>query len=384
MNSKSSVFPGRLGIQQRVLPTYRVDFFDLLAQACEDGLCIFAGDVQPQESIPTTSDLKVAEFVESRNYHFRDVQSSCYFLWQGGLINWLENWKPDVLVVEANPRYLSTNKGIQWMHARGKPVIGWGLGAPLIDTPKSPGGRINKDFRSYLRGRMLKRLDGLIAYSHKGAREYKEISFPHQPVYVASNAVAKRPKGSPLERSTHFNGRPVVLYVGRIQTRKRIDILLRACSALPEILQPILWIVGDGPMKENLELLASEIYPKAKFTGRKGGGELASIFQKADLFVLPGTGGLAVQEAMSYALPVIVAEGDGTQGDLVKPENGWLIPPNDEQALRETLILALSNPARLRQMGKCSYQIVQNEVNIEQMVVTFLNAINDSALTGTG
>ena len=42
-------------------------------------------------------------------------------------------------------------------------------------------------------------------------------------------------------------------------------------------------------------------------------------FAGADLFVLPGTGGLAVQEAMSYALPVIVAKGDGTQEDLVRP-----------------------------------------------------------------
>jgi glycosyltransferase involved in cell wall biosynthesis len=98
--------------------------------------------------------------------------------------------------------------------------------------------------------------------------------------------------------------------------------------------------------------------------------------------VLPGTGGLAVQEALSYALPVIVAEGDGTQRDLVKPDNGWLISSNDEDALLETLKLALSDPARLRQMGICSYQIVQSEVNIDQMVNTFVNAINNTAWTG--
>ena len=112
--------------------------------------------------------------------------------------------------------------------------------------------------------------------------------------------------------------------------------------------------------------------------GRKSGAELADLFQKADLFVLPGTGGLAVQEAMSYALPVVVAEGDGTQGDLVKPDNGWLIPSNDERALQETLKVALSDAAQLRQMGKRSYQIVQNEINIEQMVNTFLNAISET------
>jgi len=59
MNNKK-IFPGRLGIQQRVLPAYRVEFFDLLAESCEGGLSVFAGDVQPHESIPTSDELKVA------------------------------------------------------------------------------------------------------------------------------------------------------------------------------------------------------------------------------------------------------------------------------------------------------------------------------------
>jgi len=381
MNNKNN-FPGRLGIQQRVLPAYRMEFFDLLAESCKGGLSVFAGDAQPHESIPTSDELKVANYVKSSNYHFRDVQSAYYFLWQGELVNWLEKWNPDVLIIEANPRYMSTNRGVQWMQARGKPVIGWGLGAPPIESPKSFGGRLSVGVRRYLRERLHKKIDVFIAYSHKGAREYQEVTGNYKPVYVASNAVSRRPIGPPLERPLQFQGEPVLLFVGRIQERKRIDNLLRACSALPEHMQPLLWIVGDGPNKESLELLAKKVYPKTDFMGRKSGAKLAELFQKADLFVLPGTGGLAVQEAMSYALPVIVAEGDGTQRDLVKAENGWLIPSNDEQSLRKTLKVALSDVAQLRQMGKRSYQIVQNEVNIEQMVNTFLKAISETSVTG--
>ena len=86
---------------------------------------------------------------------------------------------------------------------------------------------------------------------------------------------------------------------------------------------------------------------------------------------------------MSYGLPVIVAEGDGTQGDLVKPENGWLIPPDDEYILFETLQKALSDPGRLRQKGASSFQVVQNEINIEQMVNTFVDVMNKTALNGS-
>ena len=99
----------------------------------------------------------------------------------------------------------------------------------------------------------------------------------------------------------------------------------------------------------------------------------------ADLFVLPGTGGLAVQEAMVYGLPVVVAEGDGTQEDLVRSENGWLIPANDENALSSALEEALIDPVRLRKMGAASFKIVQNEINIEQMVNVFVEAINSTS-----
>ena len=92
----------------------------------------------------------------------------------------------------------------------------------------------------------------------------------------------------------------------------------------------------------------------------------------ADLFVLPGTGGLAVQQAMAYGLPVIVAQGDGTQDDLVRPGNGWQVPPDDLPALQACLEAALADPARLRQMGAESYRIVRDEINVEQMVAVFV------------
>ncbi len=94
-------------------------------------------------------------------------------------------------------------------------------------------------------------------------------------------------------------------------------------------------------------------------------------FQAADLFVLPGTGGLAVQQAMSFGLPVIVAEGDGTQIDLVRAENGWTVAPGRLDALASCLAEALRDPARLRRMGQESYRIVHDEVNLERMVEVF-------------
>ena len=82
-----------------------------------------------------------------------------------------------------------------------------------------------------------------------------------------------------------------------------------------------------------------------------------------------------MQEAMSHALPVIVAQGDGTQDDLVTQKNGWQIPANDLQGLTSILHLALSDAALLRKMGMESHRIVSEEINLEKMVKVFLDVL---------
>jgi glycosyltransferase involved in cell wall biosynthesis len=374
----SAFFAGKLGIQQRVIPSYRVEFLDLLAQSCVGGMSIFAGEVPEWESIPIGGKLQQAGYSHTNNRHFGDIGSPYYTLWQDGFIEWLEDWSPDVLVIEANPRYLSTFRGIGWMHEHGRPVIGWGLGAPEI----TEGNYLSRLVRKSLRKRLLNQLDALIAYSHKGRQEYIKATEPEKPVYVAVNSVVRRPDKQIPTRKPDFDGRPVVIYVGRLQSRKKLDNLIRACSHLPENLQPEIWIVGDGPAGSELQNLSIDIYPLAEFKGRKVGMELSELFNRADLFVLPGTGGLAVQEAMAHALPVIVAEGDGTQDDYVNQDNGWLIPPDDKQALADTLQIALSDVRRLRRMGEFSFQVVQQKVNIDQMVAVFIEALNESSRSG--
>lgn len=373
-------FPGRAALQQRVLPAYRAIFFDALASACQGGLSVFAGQVPTAENISTTDHLQVAHFVPARNHHFMSINSPFYQCWQDGFLDWLQEWQPDVLVVEANARYPTTHRAIRWMHVHHRPVIGWGLGAPPLEQ-----GSFISQWLARLRRRqrlvLIRSLDGLIAYSRRGAEEYHQLGFPRERIFIASNAVTPRPTNLPPERPPEFQGPPVILFVGRLQERKRVDILLRACAALPSQLQPRLLVVGDGPARQQFQDLAQQIYPQAEFLGALHGSELEPYFNQADLFVLPGTGGLAVQQAMAHALPVIVAQGDGTQDDLVRPENGWTIPPDDPDALTASLQVALADPALLRKMGASSYRIVSEEINIEAMVAVFVRAM-ESAMTG--
>lgn len=354
-------FSGRVGIVQRVLPRYRASFFDLLARQIEGGLSVFAGQPRPDEAIPSADKLAVAKWQQVHNVHF--FSGSLYACFQPGLTDWLNDWNPDALIVEANPRYLSTPAAVRWMHAHKRPVIGWGLGAPALRGPLAS-----------FRARFLKQFDALISYSQTGAAEYRALGFPADRVFVAPNSATLKPKNEPAQRKNA--DKPIVLYVGRLQERKRIDSLLRACAALPSKLQPGLQIVGDGPALADLRTLAATIYPKTEFAGQRFGAELDTYFDQADLFVLPGTGGLAVQQAMAHGLPVIVAEGDGSQEDMVRPGNGWLLPTGDDAALQAALTDALSDMPRLRKMGAVSFQLVQQTFNLENMADAFVDALN--------
>ena len=290
----------KIGIQQRVLPAYRAPFFDLLAAACNSGLSVFAGSPAPAEALGATGELQEAHQVLAENLHLG--HGRYYACVQKNILAWLEDWQPEVLIAEANPRYLNTPKAVRWMKSRERPVIGWGLGAPPV----------RGFWRKLLRERFLGGFDALLTYSQLGADQYRTMGFPPERIFVAPNAVSKRPvQEIPSRPAEYADGRASVLFVGRLQARKRVDLLLRACADLPERQRPRLTIVGDGPASGDLRALAAEIYPRAVFTGELRGEALAQYFRAADVFVLPGTGGLAVQEAMGWGLSVIVAEAYG-------------------------------------------------------------------------
>jgi glycosyltransferase involved in cell wall biosynthesis len=251
------------------------------------------------------------------------------------------------------------------MHARRRKVIGWGLGAPKSPSPFGRGVGV--------RARFIHQFDAMLSYSQRGADEYAALGFPREKIFVAHNSVSPKPEQI-LDRRPQTVDRVTLLFVGRLQTRKRVASLLRACAEMES--NPRLIIVGEGPERVALESLARDVYPAAEFAGAKRGAEIKPYFADADLFVLPGTGGLAVQEAMSHGLPVIVAKGDGTQDDLVREGNGWQIQPEDYGALVSAMKNALSDIARLRKMGQESFRIVSEEINIQKMADVFVDALN--------
>ena len=345
---------------QRVCAGYRVPLFDLLDGVLPGGLNLYAGDPRPDEMIDQSRKPQKADFYHGRNVHL--FSGRFYFCLQQDVLNWLKQTDPRVLIMEANMRYLSSPSAADWMHRRGRPVIGWGLGTGAT------GGVLLK--------RHLKRFDALITYSSAGKQSYIAAGFPEERIFTACNAAVSRPSRPMPERPPQYDGQPVVLYVGRLQARKRLDLLMQACADQPEGLHPRLWIVGDGPVRAELEAAAAALYPQTEFFGALYGDELTAHFDRADLFVLPGTGGLALQQAMASALPLIAAEADGTQADLARKENGIQVTPGNLDELTAAITAMLTDPAKLRRMGRESFRIVRDEINLEAMADVFRQAVD--------
>jgi glycosyltransferase involved in cell wall biosynthesis len=327
---------------------------------------VYAGQPWAEEAMGPRGWPKTAQAWPGRNFYL--FRGGLRLVWQRGILKWLGSFQPEAMILEANPRNLSNSRIVAWMQAHKGPVVGWGLGAPPFIGPLAK-------IQNLRRHTYLQNFDALITYSRRGAQEFAAAGFDPQRIYIAPNAITPSPAGQVPDRPLQLDEPATLLFVGRLQARKRVDDLLMACAKLPENIRPQLWIVGEGPARTELQSLARQTYPRAYFYGDRRGSDLDELFNQADLFVLPGTGGLAVQQAMAHALPVIVAEADGTQADLVRPENGWCLQTPGPSSLRIVLQQALSDRVRLRRMGLASWKIVREEINIEKMVEVFLRAL---------
>ena len=108
MSGAQDSFSGKLAVQQRVLPSYRVPFFEELARLCENGMSLFAGKPRSEEAIQTADGLQNAKLVHAENRHV--LSGPFYLCYQPGITDWLQAEQPDALVVEANSRYPNTRK----------------------------------------------------------------------------------------------------------------------------------------------------------------------------------------------------------------------------------------------------------------------------------
>ena len=160
-------------------------------------------------------------------------------------------------------------------------------------------------------------------------------------------------------RSAHpsIGDRPIVLFLGRLNFKKGLDVLVRAfAAALRAVPEAHLVVAGpDGGLRAQTEawIGAHGLRDRATLPGMVGGADKMALLADADLFVLPSYSenfGIAVIEAMACGLPVAVSDRVNLWREVAGAGAGWVVPPETEP-VRDAIVEALSDPARAREMG---------------------------------
>jgi phosphatidylinositol alpha 1,6-mannosyltransferase len=177
------------------------------------------------------------------------------------------------------------------------------------------------------------------------------------------------------DRATPINAIPTVLFVGRLETEKRIDELLRAFVGLPSSVPARLHIVGSGTQHHQLIALANTLglADRVTFAGRVEDAELVAAYRSADIFAMPGTAelqSLATLEAMSAGKPIVAADAMALPHLVTPGHNGYLYTPRRIDQLTDHLTTLLTQPALRRRLGAASRSVAERH-SIDQTLDAF-------------
>ena len=239
----------------------------------------------------------------------------------------------------------------------------------LPDLVKSP---INKAMNAYFIS-FLKRSEYATMPTEQAVADLIPKNRKHfkVPVEAISNGIdlSRFAKGRAnkdiYERYDIPKGKPIVLYVGRVDPEKSLDILVNAFTEVHNnIPEAQLVIVGDGTARPTLEKIAEEsgTTENVHFLGRIVGDDLPQIYRTGTVFAITSkteTQSIVLLEAMATGLPCVAVRA-GAIPELVKTSrNGYLCEPDDPDIVAKCIVNILSKDERRERMSAESLKIVR-------------------------
>lgn len=163
---------------------------------------------------------------------------------------------------------------------------------------------------------------------------------------------------------------PIILYVGRIDPEKSLDILVNSFKKLiKEAPKAHLVMVGDGTAREKLEKMIKrkKLDSQTHFIGRVIGDDLSQIYRTGTVFVITSkteTQSIVLMEAMASGLPAIAVNA-GAVTELVKDgENGFIFEPDDTAGIASGINAIISNKELREKMSKNALKMIaKHDIN---------------------
>ena len=154
-----------------------------------------------------------------------------------------------------------------------------------------------------------------------------------------------------------------LLFVGRLRIRKGVEVLLEALRELRgRVPGVVLKIAGDGEHRAALERKAAGLGLAVSFLGTRDGSEVRTLLAGAAALVVPSIYEgmpLVVLEAMERGVPVVASAVSGIPEVVVDGETGWLVPPEDPEALAGALEEVLADAPEARRRGEAGRRRIE-------------------------
>ncbi len=185
-----------------------------------------------------------------------------------------------------------------------------------------------------------------------------------------------------LDNFTDVDGTPVqtspgsgAVFAGRLSAEKGVDTLIRAVGTRFGDQQgpAVLNIAGDGPERDALERLAAEVAPgRVRFHGRLPKPELMALVRGAAVSVVPSrwheNQPLSVLESFASGVPVIGTTLGGLPEIITEGSTGWLVPPDDPEALAGALHEAVEDPLEAQRRGRVARTVAETRFHPQSHV----------------
>lgn len=191
------------------------------------------------------------------------------------------------------------------------------------------------------------------------------------------NAIEREDAGTVPEAVAKL-ARPLVVTAARLVPWKRVDGVIDAVAATSGV---SLVVVGDGPLKGELEARAQEkLASRAIFTGKLSHADTLAVIKSADIFVLnssyEGLSHLLV-EAQMLGTPTIATAVGGNPEVITDGQNGLLVASGDTAALTAAIVRLLADPELGKRFTEASRE-ASKRFAIDTMLestATFLKAL---------
>lgn len=243
--------------------------------------------------------------------------------------------------------WLSFPAGLMAKKISGKPLI---VHVHATEFDRTGGMGVN-DAVYEIEKRGMEQADGVIAVSQWTKDIIVEhYGIPADKIEVVHNGVLAIKNGAVAEKLTSLKkaGNQIVLSLGRITLQKGVDYFIQAAKKVLEHCPKTYFVIaGSGDMERKIIEMAASlgISDRVIFTGFLRGEELASLYQAADVYVMPSVSepfGIAPLEALMHGAPVIISKQSGVSEVL---KHALKVDFWDVDEIANKIIAVLRNPS---------------------------------------